>query len=76
MPQRRRSVYLPHLTRTQRNGLAAALVERGYRAEVRGDSVFTDAPDHVISFLTPVRTVSCSRWYDQAARETDPRRLT
>jgi hypothetical protein len=46
---RRRSHYLPHLSHWSRHNVAAFLVARGYRAEVKGDSVFTDAPADVIT---------------------------
>lgn len=49
MLSRRRSYYLPHLSRSHRDNVAAWLVSRGYRAETRGDSVFTDAASDVVA---------------------------
>jgi hypothetical protein len=52
---RRRTFYLPHLSRSQMDDLSVALFARGYRVTVKGSSLLTDAGEDVISFCTPVR---------------------
>ena len=47
--RRRTSFYLPELSAQHRRNLAAELVRQGYRAEVVGDAVKTDATYPVVT---------------------------
>lgn len=47
--RRRSSFYFPELSQQHRRNLAAELVRQGYRAEVVGDSVKTDAVYPVVT---------------------------
>jgi hypothetical protein len=59
---RRRELYLPELSKGNRDTLAAVLVGRGYRAEVRGDSILTDAPEGTVRGII-VHGASAADWF-------------